>query len=29
MSLYRLIRVDIKHENLLAEQVEKENGKKV
>ncbi|HEY2867171.1 MAG TPA: hypothetical protein VGJ02_08775 [Pyrinomonadaceae bacterium] len=29
MSLYRLMRVDIKHENLLAEQVEKENGKKV
>ena len=26
MSLYRMIRVDIKHENLLAEQVKKENG---
>jgi hypothetical protein len=25
MSLYRRLRVDIKHENLLAEQVEKEN----
>jgi hypothetical protein len=28
MSLYRMLRVDIKHENLLAEQVKKENGKK-
>jgi hypothetical protein len=27
MSLYRMIRVDIKHENLLAEKVKKENGK--
>jgi hypothetical protein len=27
MSLYRMLRVDIKHENLLAEQVKKENGK--
>jgi len=26
MSLYRMIRVDIKHENLLAEKVKKENG---
>ena len=26
MSLYRRLRVDIKHENALAEQVEKENG---
>ena len=26
MSLYRLLRVDIKHENLLAKKVEKENG---
>src|SRR5574338_68934 len=26
MSLYRLLRVDIKHENLLAEKVKKENG---
>jgi hypothetical protein len=28
MSLYRLLRVDIKHENLLAEKVKKENGDK-
>ena len=28
MSLYRMIRVDIKHENLLAEKVKKENGGK-
>src|SRR5947208_1059837 len=28
MSLYRMIRVDIKHENLLAEKVKKENGSK-
>jgi hypothetical protein len=27
MSLYRLLRVDIKHENLLAEKVKQENGK--
>jgi hypothetical protein len=27
MSLYRMLRVDIKHENLLAEQVKDENGK--
>jgi hypothetical protein len=26
MSLYRLIRVEVKHENLLAEKVKKENG---
>ena len=26
MSLYRLLRVDIKHENALAEQVKKDNG---
>jgi hypothetical protein len=26
MSLYRRLRVDIKHENLLAKKVEKENG---
>jgi hypothetical protein len=26
MSLYRMLRVDIKHENALAEQVKKENG---
>jgi hypothetical protein len=26
MSLYRLLRVDIKHENLLAEKVKNENG---
>jgi len=28
MSLYRRLRVDIKHENLLAEKVEEENSKK-
>ena len=28
MSLYRMIRVDIKHEKLLAEKVKKENGDK-
>lgn len=28
MSLYRMLRVDIKHENLLAEQVKQENGQK-
>lgn len=28
MSLYRMLRVDIKHENLLAEKVKKENGGK-
>jgi hypothetical protein len=28
MSLYRMLRVDIKHENLLAEQVKQENGEK-
>jgi len=28
MSMYRMIRVDIKHENLLAEKVKKENGGK-
>ena len=28
MSMYRMIRVDIKHENLLAEKVKKENGQK-
>ena len=28
MSLYRHLRVDIKHEKLLAEKVEKENGEK-
>jgi hypothetical protein len=27
MSLYRMLRVDIKHENLLAEKVKKENGR--
>lgn len=27
MSLYRMLRVDIKHENLLAEQVKDQNGK--
>ena len=27
MSLYRMLRVDIKHENLLAEQVKEVNGK--
>jgi hypothetical protein len=27
MSLYRMLRVDIKHENLLAEKVKEENGK--
>ncbi|CAN5581033.1 hypothetical protein BH18ACI3_BH18ACI3_17840 [soil metagenome] len=27
MSLYRMLRVDIKHENFLAEKVKKENGK--
>lgn len=27
MSLYRMIRVDIKHENALAEKVKKETGK--
>ena len=27
MSLYRLLRVDIKHESLLAEKVKKENGR--
>jgi hypothetical protein len=26
MSLYRLLRVDIKHENLLAEKVKKEDN---
>ena len=29
MSLYRRLRVDIKHENLLAEKVERESVKKV
>jgi len=28
MSLYRMLRVDIKHENLLAEKVKKDNGKR-
>lgn len=28
MSLYRMLRVDIKHENLLAEQVKQENAQK-
>ena len=27
MSLYRMVRVDIKHENLLAEKVKKEDGR--
>jgi hypothetical protein len=29
MSLYRLLRVDIKHESMLAEKVKKDNGKKL